>query len=157
MSKKQFLVILIAGIVFAFLGGMLSDGLKSAGASPDKVEKADKKQVEKSEGADLQKKDKPGKGICDYLAKEGLFIGIVENGRFRMVAPKPALGGFARLTGIQMQESVPPESRELDLTALEGKAIMISGHNGGGWIYRAAVVDKGGPLLTVLVRQAFDK
>lgn len=54
-----------------------------------------------------------------------------------------------------MQESVPPETEELNLTEYEGKAIMARGHNSGGWIYSAEVIDQADPILTAVVQQVF--
>lgn len=49
-----------------------------------------------------------------------------------------------------------PESAELDLTPYEGKAVMVSGRDGGaGWVYSAQVVDEAGPILTAVVYQVF--
>ena len=53
--------------------------------------------------------------------------------------------------------SVPPETGELDLTQYEGSAIAIQGHDGGGWVYSAKVIDKGGPIVTALVLQVFGR
>lgn len=83
------------------------------------------------------------------------FLGIVQNGRFQRLTPEPAPAGSVRLTRISMQMAIPPESGELDLTKYEGSAIMVEGHNGGGWIYSAEVVDKAGPILTAVVQQVF--
>ena len=83
------------------------------------------------------------------------LLGVVQNGEFVTLQPYRAIGGHIRLTGISMQESVPPESAELDLTEYEGQAIMVSGHDGGGWLYSAAVIDRAGPILTAVVQQVF--
>ena len=83
------------------------------------------------------------------------FLGIVQNGTFQLLAPYRAPGGSVRLTRIQMQEARPPESAELGLTEHEGKAIMVHGHDGGGWIYSAEVIDQAGPILTAVVQQVF--
>jgi hypothetical protein len=83
------------------------------------------------------------------------LIGIVRDGELWILAPAGSAGFSARLTGIAMQESVPPESREIDLRAYEGAAILVRGQDGGGWIYAAEVIDRGGPLLTELAREVF--
>jgi hypothetical protein len=93
----------------------------------------------------------------EEITTNPIFIGIVEDGVLRLVFPKPTLGGRIRFTNIAMHMSVPPESGELDLSQYEGKAIAIQGHNGGGWIYSAHVVDEGGPIVTALVQQVLDK
>jgi hypothetical protein len=62
-----------------------------------------------------------------------------------------------RLTTIQRQEARSVESGEVDLTAYEGDAILIEGIRDSGWIYEARIVDHAGPILTLLVRRAFEK
>lgn len=84
------------------------------------------------------------------------FLGIVQNREFKLLVPDPGpISVPIRLTGISMQEPVPPESRELDLAEYEGKAIMVRGHDGGGWIYSAVVIDQAGPILTAVVQKVF--
>lgn len=83
------------------------------------------------------------------------FLGIVQNGAFQCLSPGHSAGGFCRLTRIAKPESVPPEHKELDLTEYEGKAIMVYGHNGGGWIYSAEVIEQAGPILTAVVQKIF--
>lgn len=77
------------------------------------------------------------------------YLGIVQDGKFQQLIPT---GGSARFTSIQPQESVPPEGGELDLAQYEGSAVMLRGHDQGGWVYSAEVVDKAGPILTTMVR-----
>ena len=83
------------------------------------------------------------------------FLGIVQLGQFEILSPDHAVGGSVRLTTIQMQEPVPPETQEIDLAQHEGRALMVSGHFGGGWIYAAAIVEAAGPILTAIVKQVF--
>jgi hypothetical protein len=143
MTKKQFAVILCCTILFAFLGGIVSKSIFSG----EPVIAQEQPQEKAAQSA----------GIQDHLLKENLFIGIVKNGKFHLLAPRSSspLSAAIRLTGIQMQEARSPESDELNLEKYEGKAVMVHGHDGGGWIYRAAVVDSGGPLLTALVIKTF--
>jgi hypothetical protein len=145
MNKKQFAVILFCTILFAFLGGIVSNTIFS-GDSVRAHEQASAKAARDT-------------GIQEYLLKENLFIGIVKSGKFHLLAPQSSSPSTAaiRLTGIQMQEARPPESDELNLEKHEGKAVMVHGHNGGGWIYRAAIVDSGGPLVTALAMKVFSK
>ena len=89
-------------------------------------------------------------GICE----RDRFLGIVENGEFRMLSPYSSLGPV-RLTGIAMQAAMPPEVDELDLAEYEGCAIMVCGHDGGSWIYSAKVIDRAGPILTAVVLEVF--
>lgn len=82
------------------------------------------------------------------------FLGIVQLGHFHMLTGAAA-GEAVQLTGIQMQESVPPETKEVNLSEYEGSALMVSGHYGGGWIYSAHIVEAAGPILTAVVKQVF--
>jgi hypothetical protein len=145
MTKKQFAVIFFCTILFAFLGGIVSNSLFT-GVPAAAQEKEPAKAAQSP-------------GIQEYLLKESLFIGIVKSGKFHLLAPRSSspLTAAIRLTGMQMQEARPPESAELNLEKYEGKAVMVHGHDGGGWIYQAAVVDSGGPLVTALAVKVFGK
>ncbi len=81
------------------------------------------------------------------------FLGIVHGGQFTPLIP--AQPGPVRLTTIPMQTGQSPESAELDSTEYEGRAIMVQGHDGGGWIYSASVIDQAGPILTAVVKAVF--
>jgi hypothetical protein len=85
------------------------------------------------------------------------ILGLVENGRVRVVFPDIGSPLGLRLTTIQRQEARSVESGEVDLTAYEGDAILIEGIRDSGWIYEARIVDHAGPILTLLVRRAFEK
>jgi hypothetical protein len=146
MNKKQFTVILLSTMVFAFLGGIFSQGIMSG--SPAGAQAPGEETV----------KEAPG-DLREYLVAQGLFMGVVQAGRFHILAPQSSspLAAAVRLTHIQMQEARPPDSAEVNLEEYEGKALMVHGHDGGGWIYKAAVVDIGGPLVTALVKYVFAK
>jgi hypothetical protein len=90
------------------------------------------------------------------LTRQQALIGLVENGEFRILAPTSSAGGTARLTTVNMQEAVVPESGELDLGPYEGMVIVVRGHDGGGWIYGCEVTEWGGPLLTQVIRRVYD-
>ena len=139
MNKKQFGIILVCTIIFAFLGGILSQGLISGSPAAAHARSEEKHQAD----------------IDTYLLKENLFISVVENGKFYVLAPRRPLPIPIRLTGIRMQEARPPETQEINLKEYEGKAVIVYGHDGGGWIYRAAVVESGGLLVTALVKKVF--
>lgn len=65
------------------------------------------------------------------------IIGIVKNGDFvRLVEA----GTSSRLTTIAPQESVPPDSREVDLSQREGQIMRVQGTDQGSWIYLASIV-----------------
>jgi hypothetical protein len=83
-----------------------------------------------------------------------ILIGLVEDALFHS-----ALAGIqsvgSRLTSIGVPEARPPESGEIDLREYEGSAIAVEGVPQGGWIFSAEIVDKGGPLITALIRRVF--
>jgi len=85
------------------------------------------------------------------------FLGIVQLGHFQILTPDRIADTSVRLTSMPMQAAQPPESKELDLTEYEGQAIMVRGHDGGGWIYSAEVIDRAGPILTAVVRRVFGR
>ncbi len=80
-----------------------------------------------------------------------LFIGIVKDGLFKLLFPKPEKLTQLRLTSAAMQESVPPENGEHNLIEYENTAIAVEGYLNGNWIYSATVVDTGEPIVTTLV------
>ncbi|MCF6188645.1 MAG: hypothetical protein L3J49_14375 [Desulfobulbaceae bacterium] len=86
-----------------------------------------------------------------------LLIGIVKNGAFKLVSPRPGDGSLVRLTTTSMQDSVPPENGELNLLEYEDIAIGVEGHPSGDWIYSASVIDTGDPIVTALVENVFGR
>ena len=85
------------------------------------------------------------------------ILGLVENGRLRVVFPAIGSPLGLRLTTIRRQEARSVVSGAVDLNAYEGDAILIEGIRDSGWIYEARIVDPAGPILTLLVRRAFEK
>ncbi len=83
------------------------------------------------------------------------FLGIVHDGEFQKIGPRGPHGTPVRLTIIDMQTALPPDSHKLDLAPYEAKIITVRGHESGGWIYSAEVVDQAGPIRTAAVRQVF--
>jgi hypothetical protein len=83
-----------------------------------------------------------------------LFLGIVKEGKFKSLEPTTSSD---KLTTIGMQEAMAPESKRVDLETYEGKAIMVSGHDGGDWIYSAKILEEAGLILTAAVLKAFGK
>jgi len=83
------------------------------------------------------------------------FFGKVRDGEFVIIAPERLKGDSVRLTAIQMEEARTPESKEIDLSEYEGKIIEVSGHDRGGWIYSAKVVEEAGPVLTDFLKKMF--
>lgn len=85
-----------------------------------------------------------------------IIVGIVEDGKFIALTPKADLSKEVRLTSISMPQAVPPETGEIKLGEYEGSVIAIRGHDSGGWIYEASVIDMGGPIVTALARRVLD-
>jgi hypothetical protein len=83
------------------------------------------------------------------------LLGIVEDGELRLLLPYDPLGAGARLTTIAMIEAVSPESGEINLSDYEGRAVLVSGYNGGGWIYSARIIEVAGPILSAVVLEVF--
>ena len=84
-----------------------------------------------------------------------IFVGIVKNGMFQLLYPKPEGLTQFRLTTTGMHHSVPPENGELNLVEYEKSAIAVEGQANSDWIYSASVVDTGDPIVTVLVENVF--
>ncbi|MBL4902671.1 MAG: hypothetical protein JKY62_11945 [Desulfocapsa sp.] len=86
-----------------------------------------------------------------------IFVGIVENGLFQLLSPKPEVDTQLRLTTSGMHHSVPPENGELNLVEYEANAIAVVGQANSNWIYSASVVDTGEPIVTALVKHIFGR
>jgi hypothetical protein len=89
------------------------------------------------------------------------FLGIVENGRFSILMPRPQCC-TVKMTRISKPASIAEElvaSHEINLSEYEGKAIMVTGalpeHK--GWLYEANVIDQAGPILSEVVKETFGK
>jgi hypothetical protein len=93
--------------------------------------------------------------VESQLTEQGALLGLVQGGELVLLAPAGSAGGSARLTEISMVEAVSPESKEIDLQPYEGMSLVVRGHDGGGWIYEAEMVEQGGPLLTALVQRVY--
>jgi hypothetical protein len=81
------------------------------------------------------------------------FLGLVREGRFSHLNPGKGYPPSVRVTEVAPQESVPPDSKEIDLSEHEGRAILISGDGQGEWIYSASVVEVASEILTFVVQQ----
>jgi hypothetical protein len=93
--------------------------------------------------------------VENQLGDQGALLGLVQGGELVILAPAASAGASARLTEISMIESVGPESKEIDLQPYEGTSLVVRGHDGGGWIYEAEIVEQGGPLFTALVQRVY--
>lgn len=85
------------------------------------------------------------------------FLGMVKDGKLGILLPESEAGTIVRLTEMPMQAALPPEAQEIALKKHEGKAIMVTGHYSGDWIYSAEVIDLAGPILNALVQKVFCK
>jgi hypothetical protein len=85
------------------------------------------------------------------------FLCMVNGGKLTILLPESAAGNVVRLTEMPMQAAMPPEAQEISIKKHEGKAIMVSGRYGGGWIYSTEMVDLAGPILSALVHKVFGK
>jgi len=85
------------------------------------------------------------------------FFGMVRNKKFCIFAPPHREGNLVRLTGIDVQESRPPESAEIDISEYEGKIIEVNGIDNGDWLYSARVVEEAGPVLSDFLKKVFCK
>lgn len=129
MTSRQLFLTLLVVAVAGLLGGALCEWFKG--------------------GAAYAQEPDAGEAWAEQT------LGIVQNGEFHPLVPKPIPGAVVRLTAIRMQEAIAPEAGELDLTRYEGSAIMVHGRDAGGWIYSATVVDAAGPILTAVAQQVF--
>jgi hypothetical protein len=97
----------------------------------------------------------PAPYVETQLGEQGALLGLVQGGELLTLAPAGSAGALARLTEISMVEAVSPDSKEIDLRPYEGMTLVVRGHDSGGWIYEAQIVEQGGPLLTALVQQLY--
>lgn len=86
---------------------------------------------------------------------EDFFLGVVDDGQFKLLAPSESPWSEVSLTSISMPESVPPETGQLVLQQFEGHVIVVRGYNGGGWIYSAGVVEIATPLIAQFILNLF--
>lgn len=85
------------------------------------------------------------------------FLCMVNNGKLTILLPDSKAGNIVRLTEMPMQASIPPEAQEISIKKHEGKAIMVKGRYGEGWIYSTEMIDLAGPILSALVQKVFGK
>ena len=86
---------------------------------------------------------------------EERFLGLVSAGELRLTGMPPGTPVQPRLTKIAMQQAQSPESAEIDLAPYNGSFVLLSGHDGGGWIYGAHIERAVGQATTVLLRYAY--
>ena len=85
------------------------------------------------------------------------FLCVVKDGKIEILLPESEAGNFVRLTEMPMQAALPPEAQEISVKKHEGKAIMVEGHIGGGWIYSTEMIDLAGPILSALVQKVIGR
>ena len=85
------------------------------------------------------------------------FLCMVNDGKLTILLPESEAGNVVRLTEMPMQASMPPEAQEISVKRHEGKAIMIEGRYGGGWIYSTEMIYLTGPIPDALVQEVFSK
>ncbi|HII07036.1 MAG TPA: hypothetical protein HA349_06920 [Methanotrichaceae archaeon] len=88
------------------------------------------------------------------------FLGLVENGQFRILEPAEHCCAvrLTRLIKPKLLDEVAVEKHQIDLSDDEGKAIMVEGALGKEelWIYEAKVSDRAGSILSAVVQKIFD-
>lgn len=72
-----------------------------------------------------------------------------------VLAPKPGPIGRVRLTRIQRQQAVSPESDMPPTDDLVGRCVLVYGLLDSGWLYEARIVASLTPLEAGLARYAF--
>ncbi len=85
----------------------------------------------------------------------GRYLGIVEGGQIRLLAPQTGLGRV-RLTRIAMQEARSPESAELLPPGHDGCLALVGGRADSGWVYQAMITDMNCGKSWQLARWAFE-
>ena len=83
------------------------------------------------------------------------YLGLVKNGRLKLLLPESEAKHGVRLTEMPMQASIRPEEQEIAIKKHEGKAVMVLGRLSGDWIYSAEIIELAGPILTALVKKMF--
>ena len=85
------------------------------------------------------------------------IFGMVRNGGFYVFAPQHLEGKTVKLTTVAMDDSLPPENNEIDLSMYKEKIIEVNGIDSGDWIYSARVVEEAGPVLADFLKKVFLK
>ncbi|KQC16129.1 MAG: hypothetical protein WCY97_03680 [Methanothrix sp.] len=87
------------------------------------------------------------------------FLGMVENGEFRILEPREhcCTVRLTKLIKPSLPDSAANEKHQIDLSEDEGMAIMVEGALGKEelWVYEAKVTDRAGPILSATVRKIF--
>ena len=79
------------------------------------------------------------------------FIGLVKDGQFTPLDRNSPI----KVTEIAIMQAQLPTP--LNLEQYEQKVIMISGQDGGDWIYSAKIIDVASPILKTISLKIFSK
>ncbi len=87
------------------------------------------------------------------------FLGLVENGEFRILEPKEhcCTVKLTQLIKPSLLDEAAIEKHQVDLSKDEGMAIMVEGSLAKEelWLFEAKVTDRAGPILSKVVRKLF--
>lgn len=87
------------------------------------------------------------------------FLGLVENGEFRILEPKEhcCTVKLTQLIKPSLLDEAAIEKHQIDLSKDEGMAIMVEGSLAKEelWVFEAKVTDRAGPILSAVVRKLF--
>jgi hypothetical protein len=83
------------------------------------------------------------------------FLGLVKNGKLKLLLPESEAGNIVRLTEMPKQAAIPPENQEIAIKKHEGKAIMALGQLSDDWIYSAEIIDLASPIVDALIKKVF--
>ncbi len=87
------------------------------------------------------------------------FLGLVENGEFRILEPKEhcCTVKLTQLIKPSLLDEAAIEKHQVDLSKDEGMAIMVEGSLAKEelWVFEAKVTDRAGPILSAVVRKLF--
>jgi hypothetical protein len=84
------------------------------------------------------------------LFRQPYHLGFVELQRFHPLHHK---GAGVRLNSASMVVGHGLELTEINLEEHEGKALLVRGDISGDWLYNASIIDQGGPILAVLIKE----
>jgi hypothetical protein len=84
------------------------------------------------------------------------IIGVVEDGRLRVLYPAGAGQRHLRLTTADARDGTAPEAGEIDLSGDEGALLRVRGERRGDWFYSADVLERQPvSILTIIARHVF--